>query len=167
MSRHEHGVGKEHPRSHEIQLFCILFFLIVWVTDSFLLNLTTQLSDEIPLLFRLLVFIILVLIAFRLANGSHKLVLEGVDKNKPKVVTEDVYALVRHPMYLTYIIGFLAFIQLTMSLISIVPFIIAVFLFNLIAIFEENELIEILGQDYLDYMKKVPRWVPNPFKLLK
>lgn len=139
MQRHEHshGIGREHPRSHEIQLFSLVFFLIVWVTDSFILNLTTQLSKEILLPFRLFVFLILVIIAFRLVNGSHKLVLREVDINKPKRVSEDVYALLRHPMYSAYIIVFIAFIQLTMSLISIVPFVIAVILLNVIAAYEE------------------------------
>ncbi len=158
---HTHGIGKEHPRSHEIQLICVAFFLVVWGVDSILLNLTTQLSSEIPWQLRLLVFLILALIAYRLVNGSHRLVLEGVDNAQPKVVAEDVYALLRHPMYFAYIIGFIAFIQLTMSLISVIPFIIAFFLFNKIAAFEEKELIQILGQEYLDYRKKVRRWIPN------
>ncbi|UCG89625.1 MAG: isoprenylcysteine carboxylmethyltransferase family protein [Candidatus Heimdallarchaeota archaeon] len=169
MSRHENscGIGKEHPRSHEIQFFCVVFFAVVWGIDSFLLNLTTQLASEIHLVFRLLIFVLLALIAFRLANGSHKLVIEGVDKNHPKVVTKDVYALVRHPMYLTYIVGFIAFIQLTMSFISIIPFVISVILLNMIAAYEENELIKILGQEYIDYKNKVPRWIPNPFKFFR
>ena len=168
MSGHEHshGIGKEHPRSHEYQLIGAVIFLIVWGIDSFF-NLTTQLSREIPWQLRLVIFIVAVLIAIRLANGSHKLVLEGVDKTNPKVVDGDVYAVVRHPMYFAYIIGFIALIQLTMSLISLVPLLIASYLLNLIAAYEENELIKILGQEYLDYMKKVPRWVPNPFKFLK
>jgi protein-S-isoprenylcysteine O-methyltransferase Ste14 len=115
----------------------------------------------------LFVFLILAIIAFRLANGSHKLVLEGIDKTKPKVVSEDVYTLLRHPMYFAYFLGFIAFIQLTMSLISLIPFVITVILFNKIAAYEENELVNILGQEYIDYMKKVPRWVPNPFKFFR
>ncbi|MFX0181742.1 MAG: methyltransferase family protein [Candidatus Hodarchaeota archaeon] len=169
MPRHEHshGIGEEHPKSHEIQLFCVIIFMTVWIIDSFLLHLTTQLSREIPLLLRLLIFIILVLIGYRLAMGSHKLVLDEIGHSDPKVVVEDVYALLRHPMYFAYFLGFLALIQLTMSLISFIPFIIAIILFNKIAVYEENELIKILGQEYIDYMKKVPRWVPNPFKFLR
>ena len=164
---HAHGIGKEHPRSHEIQLICVALFVIVWGVDSLLLNLTTQLANEIPWQLRLFVFIILALIAYRLVNGSHKLVLEGVDSTQPKVVAEDVYALLRHPMYFAYIIGFIAFIQLTMSLISVIPFIIAFFLFNKIAAFEEKELIQLLGQEYKGYMKKVNRWVPNLLIIFK
>ena len=163
---HTHGIGNEHPRSHEIQFICAIQFLFVWGIDS-VFNFTTQLSREIPWQLRVLIFIIAVIIGIRLSNGSHRLVLRGVDKSNPKVVDKDVYALVRHPMYLAYMIAFLALIQLTMSLISIVTFIIAVILLNRIAAYEEKELIKILGQEYLDYMKKVPRWVPNPIKFFK
>ncbi|MFX0122590.1 MAG: methyltransferase family protein [Candidatus Hodarchaeota archaeon] len=164
---HSHGIGNEHPRSHEFQLIGVILFIIVWGIDSFVLNLTTQFSSEIPWQLRFVIFIIAVLIAIRFANGSHKLVLEGVDLTAPKVVDEDVYAVVRHPMYFAYIIGYFALITLTMSLISFVPLLIAFYLLNIIAAYEENELIEILGQEYLDYMKKVPRWVPNPLRFFK
>jgi protein-S-isoprenylcysteine O-methyltransferase Ste14 len=163
---HSHGIGNEHPKSHDIQLISFVQFLIVWGLDS-VFGLTTQLARDIAWQLRVLIFIIAVIIGIRLSNGSHRLVLRGVDKTNPKVVDKDVYALVRHPMYLAYMIAFLALIQLTMSLISIVPFIIAVILLNKIAAYEEKELIKILGQEYLDYMKKVPRWVPNPIKFFK
>ncbi len=163
---HSHGIGKEHPRSDEIQLLCSIFFLVIWIIDSFLLNLTTQLSNLIPLPYRLFVFIVLALIAYRLADGSHKLVLTGVSNDKPKVVTGDVYAYLRHPMYFAYIVAFFALIQLTMSLISLIPFIITIFLLNIIAAYEEKELVKILGQEYIEYMNKVQRWVPNLLKLV-
>lgn len=168
MSPHEHshGIGNEHPRSHQIQLFCVILFLVIWIIDSFLLNLTTHLSNVIPLPFRLLGFLILALIAYRLVDGSHKLVLSDGDTDKPKVVTEDVYAYLRHPMYSAYIVAFLALLQLTMSIISLVPIIITFLLLNMIAAYEEKELIKILGQEYVDYMNKVHRWVPNLLKLL-
>lgn len=64
-NEHSHGIGKEHPRSHEIQLFCVILFLAVWVLDSFILNLTTTLEKEIHIIFRLLVFVLLVIITYR------------------------------------------------------------------------------------------------------
>lgn len=138
----------------------------MWGIDS-VFNFTTQLAREIPWQLRVLILIIAILIGIRLSDGSHKLVLREVDKTNPKVVDKDVYAVVRHPMYLAYLIAFLALIQLTMSLISIVTFFLAGILLNQIAAYEEKELIKILGQEYLDYMKKVPRWIPNPIKFFK
>jgi len=169
MSRHEHshGIGNEHPRSHEIQLFGVILFLIIWIADSFVLKSTAQLANDIPLVYRIIVFVILVVIAYRLANGSHKLVLRNVDINNPRVVEEDVYKFLRHPMYFAEILAFIALIQLTMSLISTVPLLIAFFLLNLIAAYEEKELTKILGQKYVDYMKRVPRWIPNLFVFFK
>jgi protein-S-isoprenylcysteine O-methyltransferase Ste14 len=49
-----------------------------------------------------------------------------------------------------------------MSFLSFIPWIIAVFFFNRMVIFEENELINILGDEYRNYMKRVPRWIPRP-----
>lgn len=168
MSEHEHmhGIGSEHPRSHEIQLFCLGFFFIVWFIDSFFVKMVQVPNDDL-LIFRLLVFILFAIISYRLVNGSHKLVLRHVNKSKPKVVSEDVYSLLRHPMYSAFFLLYIGLMQLTLSILSIIPLIINYYLLNKIASFEEKELIKILGQDYVDYMDKVPRWIPNPLKFFR
>jgi len=148
-------------------LIGVILFLVTWIADSFVLEVTAQLANDIPLLYRIIVFIVLVLVVYRLVEGSHKLVLGNADINNPKVVEEDVYKFLRHPMYFAYILTFIALIQLTMSLISTIPLIIAFFLLNFIAAYEEKELTKILGQNYVDYMKRVPRWIPNLFVFFK
>ena len=72
-----------------------------------------------------------------------------------------VFAYVRNPMYLGTPLIFIAFIFLTLSLISIVPIIITMYLFNNMVKFEEKDLEKIFGQEYLEYKKKVPRWLPR------
>jgi len=64
-------------------------------------------------------------------------------------------------MYLGTPLIFIAFIFLTLSLISIVPTVITMFLFNNMIKFEEKDLEKIFGQEYLEYKKKVPRWFPR------
>ncbi|MCF6367024.1 MAG: hypothetical protein L3J35_12585 [Bacteroidales bacterium] len=72
-----------------------------------------------------------------------------------KPVTEKVYKISRHPVYLSY---FLISIGISISGASIILCIIAILHFistYFIAKEEEKKCIEIYGSDYLSYMKKV------------
>jgi protein-S-isoprenylcysteine O-methyltransferase Ste14 len=54
------------------------------------------------------------------------------------------------------------YLGLTMSLTSLISFIflIIIFLFyNYLAEYEENKLKDFFGEEYQEYMKKVPRWL--------
>jgi protein-S-isoprenylcysteine O-methyltransferase Ste14 len=77
------------------------------------------------------------------------------------IITDGVYTYVRHPMYLGTLLIYISLILLTMSLISLVPFIVIFFLYNMIAVPEEKELERILGREYEDYKKRVARWIPK------
>ncbi len=165
--RHSHGIGKEHPQSHIIQFICAILFFGVWVTDTFILKITIEMANQIPLLFRGLIFGILFLLAYKLGMGSHKVIFDNPSDEEPKVVSKDVYSWVRHPMYFSYLIIFLGLIILTFSLISLIPFLISFLLLNYIAAYEEEELIQILGKDYLEYKQNVPRWIPRIAKFFQ
>ncbi len=164
--QHSHGIGSEHPRSHQYQLIGTLLVLIVVLIDIFFLKLTIALAEFVPLVLRIGIFILLVILAFILVDGSHKLVFASSNLNPPKVITKGVYAWIRHPMYCAYILGYIGVIVLTMSLISLIPFVIAFLLLNRIAAYEEQELVKILGNEYIEYTKSVPRWIPKVRKVL-
>ena len=69
-----------------------------------------------------------------------------------------LYALVRHPISLGWMTAPLVMPHLT---IGHVTFATATFVYILLATpFEEADLIEEIGQPYVDYRKRVPRFVP-------
>jgi len=79
-----------------------------------------------------------------------------------KVVSVGPYSIVRHPLYFFSFMGILGigFVSKNMLVFaSLVAFF--AFLYPLVIISEEKELMERHGDDYVDYMKTVPRFFPN------
>ena len=157
-TEHRHGVGEEHPQSHPIQLFCFFLFIGTWITDTLILQATKDLGDSIPLFLRVSIFCFLLIIALLFLKSSHDRVLSVSEKS---IVSDGVYSFVRHPMYFGTLLIYLACIILTFSLISVLPLILTLFLYDIIAKYEEKELERIIGDAYSEYMKNVHRWIPK------
>ena len=155
-----HGIGDEHPRAHAIMGFCGVVFTLIWILDSFFLHLGMEITNNIHWILRLLLFLISLILSFKLGMSSHSRIFNH-SKDTSSLVTDGVFSYVRHPMYLSILLLKLGFLLLTMSLISIIPWVISVLLYDKIASFEERELEKILGIEYVEYKKKVPRWVPK------
>jgi protein-S-isoprenylcysteine O-methyltransferase Ste14 len=150
-----HGLGSEHPKGHQIQLFCFIFFFFFWILDTFILKLT--LTEFIPPLLNLLLFFSGLLVAGIFIKASHDNVLAIVPSS---VVTHGVYAYLRHPMYGGTLLIYLSFAVLSMSWISLIAWMFSLFLYDVIASYEEKELETILGADYAKYKDSVHRWFP-------
>lgn len=67
----------------------------------------------------------------------------------------------RNPMYFGILLVYLAFIFLSISVICIAFFVNIFLLYNKMVNFEEDILEQIFGQDYIEYKKKVPKWIPK------
>lgn len=83
------------------------------------------------------------------------------------VVRNGAYALVRHPQYLAYIFLVSGFAFLYQNWIVYTITVLAIALFYLHSIEEEEELLEKYAQNYKDYCKHVPRFniVKSTFKI--
>jgi len=57
-------------------------------------------------------------------------------------------------MYLSVLLAYIALIVLTMSLVSIITWVIIFIFFNKMVTYEEQDLERIVGQEYLEYKKK-------------
>lgn len=165
---HGKGAGKEHPKTHVILLSSILIFAITWILDFLLFIFTVHqvillLSPPLMLFIlwpvRIVLFILLLILALIFMRLSEKTVFNEEDANSLK--KGGIYAHVRNPMYLGIPIIFIALICLSMSLISIIPVAITFILYTRMVKYEESDLEEIFGEEYLDYKKKVPRWLPR------
>ncbi|MFX1456264.1 MAG: methyltransferase family protein [Promethearchaeota archaeon] len=161
MSPHqEHRLGIEAPNSHLIQGLSIVVFFVVWILDSLVLSFSTILNNFVPVLVRIILFIILISISYYLIYKSHKILFRQPE-NKDDLITQGIFRHVRHPMYLGVLLIYLACILLSISLLTLVIWIFIFLIYNRLASFEEKELENLFKEKYLDYKKKVPKWLPR------
>jgi len=94
----------------------------------------------------------------RIAFQSKGRVPEGESWLRTTVVVDSgIYAVIRHPMYLSGILLFISLILLSQHWLSLIFGIPIVIYFYLNMGKEERSSIEKFGDEYKDYMKRVPR----------
>jgi protein-S-isoprenylcysteine O-methyltransferase Ste14 len=149
----------EHPFGDAGQLMLFTLFLIFWITDSFFLRISTLLSEDIPLYFRL-VFLGLVLVtAAYLSISGHD--AAGLEQRGTRVVSGSAFRYVRHPLYLGCLLFYLGLAVSTASIFCLALFVLIFFFYNYIASYEERLLDEKFGEEYNKYKKGTGKWVPR------
>jgi len=89
-----------------------------------------------------------------------------ISKHNKSLITHGVYSYVRHPRYSAFVfLTYPAFALLTHSSLCFASTITAYTIFRLLAVLEERKLIKVFGQDYKDYMKKTPGFIPKIHRL--
>jgi protein-S-isoprenylcysteine O-methyltransferase Ste14 len=165
ISEKRHGLGSEHPLCDRIQLIMIILFLVVWGIDSlsfFILRYSTILVDAISFTALLLPSFASLGFGLYLVAKSHKAVF-GEANVQPKLLDSGVYSWVRHPMYLGILLFCLAFFFVSPSLFSFGILIVFFILYDKMTTYEEKSLTQILGEEYIAYKKRVPKWFPKLF----
>ena len=155
---HDPGLAPEHPYGDTIQLFMFLLFFGVWVLDSFLLDLI-DLTGLVPLPIRLASFLPLLALGAYLGLKSSFVVFGGTRVRE--LVRTGVYSWVRHPMYLGGLLFFLGFAVLTLSLPSLAVWFGMFVVYDRLAAYEEERLVQEVGGEYERYREEVPKWVPG------
>ena len=158
-SINKRGVAKEHPRSGIIQLSAALIFFLVWILDSFIFMFSTILTHYIPFIVRLILFLSLLIIGLVLIFIAGHILFHG--EGQSKLVKTGIFCHTRHPIYLGSLIIYLGFTFLSLSLLSIIGFIIVFILYDWLATFEEKDLEMTFKEEYLEYKKTVPKWIPS------
>ncbi|MFX1380232.1 MAG: methyltransferase family protein [Promethearchaeota archaeon] len=159
VSNHKRGVGEEHPNGHIIQLSAAIIFFLIWILDSFVFMVTIFIARYIPFSLRIILFLSFLVLGFFLIFRSGHLLFHKED-TPSKLIKTGLYAHIRHPLYLGVLLIYLGFVIFSVSLISIFGFIIVFILYNWIATFEERDLEKLFQQEYLEYKKKVNKWIP-------
>lgn len=154
---HEHrkDLAGEYRWGDTGQLVFLIIFIIGMTSDLFLLKVSYSLQDLFPWYFRILVFLPLLFIAGYFAQRADKKVFHE-ERKKLMVIKTDVFSRIRHPMYFGSILLYLCFVILSLSVIALVIFVSVVIFYYYLCRYEEQILIEKLGDEYKNYMKKVP-----------
>ncbi len=152
---HKHHATGEAPHNHTIQYGLLISFLIIWILDSFILRFTAYVYI-MPFFFNIFLGIPIIIAGLYLASRAH-IVFETPE---PQIVDTGLYSRVRHPMYLGSILVYVGFWVTTLSLLTLVPLFVVLLGYNYLASAEEHILTKKFGNEYLEYKKKVRKWIP-------
>ena len=159
-SQHRDDLTGEHQFGDRGQIIFAGLFAAIWASDSFALNYSTFLNNDVPVGIRIPIgIIVLVLAAFLAGKGLH--IVFGEKRVKPSVIQKSVFNVVRHPVYLGEILLYLGLFALNMSLAALGVCIAAAAFLHYISRHEEKLLLERFGEQYQQYMRRVPMWIPR------
>lgn len=111
--------------------------------------------------------IIAMVIGYMIVFSGATLVADGWrrvhrSRSEKRLVTEGVYARMRHPQYTgLFLIVFGEGIVHWPTIISVAAFPIIVVAYTLLARKEERQMLETFGDEYREYMRQVPMFIPK------
>ncbi len=158
--RNRETLTGEHALTDVGQLVLAVLFLGLWIADSFFLKLTVFPNAYVPLAVRIAVGLALVGLSWYLARASHRMVF-GEKQADPHVIRDGVFAIVRHPMYLSEILLYLGLLLISVSLMAGAVWLATIGFLHFIAHQEEKLLLARFGDEYTSYVRDVPMWVPR------
>lgn len=150
---------REIPHSHLYHALLPIIFIVVGVLDSRILKLSIFLNEIIPFVVRAALFTVFVSIAIILMGLSHRALFNNGPPNT--LITDGIFSHTRNPMYLGILFIYIAFIALSISLISAAFFIVVFYAYTKMVDYEENVLERLFNEDYKEYRGRVPKWIPN------
>jgi len=157
------GLGSEHPLCDRIQNVMVILFFVSWVLDSlshFVFGYSTVVFEAVSFPALLIGTILVLCLSLYLISKAHKAVFDE-GHTQAKLVDSGVYAVVRHPMYLGTLLFCLSFLFISLSLLSIGIWIAFFRFYDRMATYEERSIIQILGEEYVAYQKRVDKWFPR------
>lgn len=157
---HRHGAGDEHPLGHLGGFVGLSIFLAVWALDSFIFRVSTVPAAFIPLPVRIAAAALALALAAYFSLKGH-VVFQADPNLSDRPVQEGVFARVRHPIYLGILLFYFGLALSTLSLFALAVLAGIVLFFNAIASCEELRLVEVYGDAYRDYRRRVPKWIPR------
>lgn len=148
----------EHVWGDAGQLLLLVIFLAVWISDTFFLD-YSYIPDILGTARTPLGIIVLVISGY-LAWSSLRIVF-GEVRATPEVIRKGMFARMRHPIYLGAILLYLGLLLLRISLAATGVWLVIMAFYHFLARYEEQLLLKKFGQDYADYMRDVPMWIPR------
>jgi len=142
------------------QIILALLFTAIWIADSFFLEYSTFLNQYIPLAVRIPIGLVFLIISAYLSIKGHSIVF-GKNRENTGVIRENVFNIVRHPIYLSEILLYFGLLILNISIAAAIVWIIGVAFLHYISRYEESLLLARFGKEYEQYIKEVPMWIPR------
>jgi len=155
---HHDALTGEHKYGDAGQAILACIFFVIWIADNFI-DYSTVLNGYIPLIIRIPLGVVAFTLAGYMALRGLYIVF-GKKRAKPEVIHEGPFRFVRHPVYLGEILLYLGFLMMSLSLAAIAIWIIAIGFLHYISRHEERLLVGHFGEDYRQYMREVPMWIP-------
>jgi protein-S-isoprenylcysteine O-methyltransferase Ste14 len=140
----------------------LLLFFAVWGIDTisyFVFGISTVLVESTSLPWLLIPAALSFGFGVYLVSKSHEAVF-GDTVDEAVLIDSGVFSRVRHPMYLGTLLFCLAFFFAMPSLLSLVIWIAFFLFYDRMVTYEENDLIRAIGEEYVAYQKRVPKWIP-------
>ena len=162
FKRHEtrKDLAGEHKLGDLGQIIFLAIFLVVWITDSFFVKYSTQFSEYAPLYLRIPLAILILIIAGYLAKKGLTAVFAEV-REKPIVIRDGVFSVVRHPIYLGSILFYLSLLTAFCSTVAVFIWVVIILFYIFLCKHEEKLLIEKFGNDYEQYKLETPMLLPR------
>jgi len=158
--QHRSDLTGEHLVGDIGQLVLACLFAATWIADSFFLKYTTALNHCLPLIIRIPLAVVLLVVSGFLASRGMSAVF-GETREEPAVIRASVFAVVRHPIYLSEILLYLGLLMLSISLAAAFVWVIGIVFLHNISRYEERLLLVRFGEEYAQYMRDVPMWIPR------
>lgn len=161
-----HGTMNNLTGEHRIgdigQFIFFCLFMAAWICDM-VFGYSNFLNDYVPLIVRLIIGIILLIISVYMARTGMNIVF-GKKAQPQGVIKRGLFRFVRHPIYLSELILYLGLLFIHISLAAAGIWIITIFFLHYISRYEEKLLLARFGDEYKQYMKEVPMWLPRLYR---
>ena len=142
----------------QIILFFVFFSLLL--ADDLIFHWQGFLGISVSFWIRVIISAPVFFIAGYLARQGLRIVFKE-ERGQMKVINKGVFGIVRHPIYLGSILFYFGSVVISFSFVCFLIWIIIVLFYCYIAKYEEKILIEKIGPEYLNYMKKTGFLIPK------
>lgn len=159
IDREHENLAGEHPFGDLGQSILFILFMVVWITDSFILNLTDLSGHYLTFYPKTAIAVVILMIGIYLSKRAHDTLFNS-SKAEDGIIRDGPFARIRHPLYFSSLLLYVALLVFNPTVLSILIFAVIFAFYNFIAGHEEKILLEKYGDTYREYMNAVPRWFP-------
>ena len=85
---------------------------------------------------------------------------KGIHSGNGDLVTQGIYRYVRHPQYSGFMLMILGFLIQWPTIITMITAPLLIYMYTKLAQKEERIMVELFGEKYIEYTKKVPAFIP-------